>query len=50
MPEDFIRICPDWNVKFIEKITDLLDKFIRICPDWNVKDIAIAAFKALKED
>ena len=33
----YIRICPDWNVKFsLDKLAKDF-KVIRICPDWNVK-------------
>ena len=34
---DFIRIKPDWNVKFIEWFIANVAPLIRIKPDWNVK-------------
>ena len=35
----FIRIEPDWNVKFSYSYSDFLLFSIRIEPDWNVKVI-----------
>ena len=34
---DYIRICPDWNVKSARLELEFADTSIRICPDWNVK-------------
>ena len=47
----YIRICPDWNVKYIEKNLSIFFMLIRICPDWNVKvnEVTAATFmKALE--
>ena len=33
----YIRIKPDWNVKWEGQIVGFLEKHIRIKPDWNVK-------------
>ena len=39
MPDEVIRIEPDWNVKFdIEELKNLME-YIRIEPDWNVKQL-----------